>query len=75
MNNFLLLADWSGQELRVLADYSSEEELIRAFELGLDVHKLAAHAALGEMPTNKAETMAEKQKQEVESKRWRNKRQ
>ena len=62
MNNFLFLADWSGQELRVLADYSSEEGLIRAFELGLDVHKLAAHAALGEAPTD-----------EVEAKWWRNK--
>jgi len=51
---FLLLADWSQIELRILAQYSGEAEWLRAFELGLDVHALAAYGAYGGRPTDLA---------------------
>ena len=53
---FLLLADWSQIELRILAQYSQEPEWLRAFELGLDVHALAAYGAYGSRPLD--ETLA-----------------
>ena len=49
---FLLLADWSQIELRILAQYSKEPEWLRAFELGLDVHALAAYGAYGGRPSD-----------------------
>ncbi len=47
---FLLLADWSQVELRVMADYAREMEWINAFKLGLDIHALAALGAYGALP-------------------------
>lgn len=47
---FLLMADWAQIELRIFADYARERDLLAAFELGLDVHRLVALAALGELP-------------------------
>lgn len=53
--NFLLCADWEQIELLMMAEYADEEEIIRAFELGIDIHKLTAYAAFGELPTDPIE--------------------
>ena len=45
-----LVADYQGIEMRVLADYANERAMIRAFELGLDVHKLNMLAVFGKLP-------------------------
>ncbi|KKK48991.1 hypothetical protein LCGC14_3139570, partial [marine sediment metagenome] len=57
----LLLADWSQIELRIFAYYAQEEIMKRAFEYGIDIHKVTAYAALGPKPTDPAA-----------AKRWRN---
>ena len=49
---FLIFPDWSQIELRIFADYAQEEELLRTFDLGLDVHKMTALAAFGQLPTD-----------------------
>lgn len=52
-NTFLLFIDWSQIELRIFADYAGEADLIKTFELGLDVHAISAQAAFGDMPKDK----------------------
>lgn len=42
IDHLFAIADYSQQELRILAEFSRDPELIRAFEQGIDVH---AHAA------------------------------
>ena len=54
--HFLLMADWSQVELRVLADYAGDQTMIEAFRLGLDIHALAATAAYGPLPAGSDET-------------------
>lgn len=49
---FLLMADWSQVELRVLADYANEPVLLNAFQHGLDIHSVTARAAGGTRPSN-----------------------
>jgi DNA polymerase-1 len=49
---FLGFTDWSQVELRIFADYAGETELIETFGYGLDVHRLTALAAFGELPTD-----------------------
>lgn len=51
--HFLLSADWSQIEIRVLADYAGERRMMEAFNLGLDVHAVAARAAYGPKPEGK----------------------
>ena len=46
----LLFFDWSQIELRLFANYSGETELLEAFDLGLDVHRVTALAAFGSLP-------------------------
>lgn len=41
-NNFILSADYSQVELRLLAHYSNDENLINAFLSNIDVHKVTA---------------------------------
>ncbi|HZD60632.1 MAG TPA: DNA polymerase I, partial [Anaerolineae bacterium] len=45
-----LAADYSQIELRLLAHYSSEEVLIRAFEEGIDIHEATATEVFGVFP-------------------------
>ncbi len=45
-----LVADYSQIELRITADYANERAMIRAFELGLDIHKLNTLAVFGRLP-------------------------
>ncbi|MEK0325301.1 MAG: DNA polymerase, partial [Nitrosopumilus sp.] len=47
---FLLMADWSQIELRLLADYADEPLWKKAFEYGIDIHKVSARAAFGKQP-------------------------
>ena len=47
---FLLMADWSQIELRILAEYADEEIWKRAVKYGVDLHKVAARASFGEEP-------------------------
>ena len=49
--NFLLGADYSQIELRILAHMSGDTELISAFNNGVDIHKLTASKVLG-IPEN-----------------------
>lgn len=41
-NNVLLSADYSQIELRIMAELSQDENMIEAFEKGLDIHKATA---------------------------------
>ncbi|KKM73687.1 hypothetical protein LCGC14_1407980, partial [marine sediment metagenome] len=50
---FLLSVDWQQVELRIFADYAEELELLRTFDLGLDVHRMTALAAFGSLPDPK----------------------
>lgn len=50
---FLLSVDWKQVELRIFADYAEEIELLRTFDLGLDVHRMTALAAFGSLPDPK----------------------
>ena len=50
---FLLSVDWQQVELRIFADYAEEIELLRTFDLGLDVHRMTALAAFGSLPDPK----------------------
>jgi DNA polymerase I-like protein with 3'-5' exonuclease and polymerase domains len=50
---FLLSVDWQQIEIRILADYAAEDELLRTFDLGLDIHRMTALAAFGELPDPK----------------------
>lgn len=50
---FLLSVDWQQIELRIFADYAKEDELLRTFGLGLDVHRMTALAAFGSLPDPK----------------------
>jgi DNA polymerase I-like protein with 3'-5' exonuclease and polymerase domains len=50
---FLLSIDWKQIELRIFADYAEEIELLRTFDLGLDVHRMTALAAFGSLPDPK----------------------
>jgi DNA polymerase-1 len=43
MKNVLIKADYSGQELRILAEISQDREMINAFNNGLDLHLLTAN--------------------------------
>ena len=47
---FFLMADWSQIELRLLADYADEQIWKKAFEYGIDIHKVSARAAFGKQP-------------------------
>lgn len=42
-----IVADYSQQEMRVLAEYSQDETLLRGFEEGLDIHTATAAAMYG----------------------------
>ena len=46
----LLSIDWKQVEMRVFADYAKEENFIKAFELGLDIHAITALSAIGTAP-------------------------
>jgi len=48
---FLLLVDQSQVELRIFADYADEQDQIKLFDLGLDIHAMVALSAFGSMPT------------------------
>ena len=41
-NNVILAADYSQVELRIMADFSQDKEMIKAFKEGQDIHKLTA---------------------------------
>jgi DNA polymerase-1 len=43
----ILIADWSQQELRVLANYCGDEEMIKAFREGRDIHTLVTALCQG----------------------------
>ena len=51
--HFLLSVDWQQIELRIFADFAGEDELLKAFDLGLDVHRFTAIAAFGSLPDPK----------------------
>jgi DNA polymerase-1 len=46
----LVIADYSQIELRILADFSADENFIRAFESGADFHSTAAAQVFGVKP-------------------------
>jgi DNA polymerase I len=46
----LLVADYSQVELRILAHIAGEEELIRAFQAGEDIHRATAALVFGSAP-------------------------
>ncbi len=48
--NFLISADYSQIELRLLAHMSDDENLIRAFQEGLDIHANTAREIMGYAP-------------------------
>ena len=48
--HLLLVADYSQVELRILAHIAQEQELIRAFTAGEDIHRATASAVLGVAP-------------------------
>ncbi len=56
---FLLICDWSQIELRILADYANALMMLRAFELGIDIHKLTAQAAYGALPKDAPKSLYE----------------
>ena len=41
-NNIILAADYSQVELRIMADFSQDKEMIKAFKEGQDIHQLTA---------------------------------
>ena len=41
-NNIILAADYSQVELRIMADFSKDKEMIKAFKEGQDIHQLTA---------------------------------
>lgn len=47
MGNVFVRADWSGQELRVLAEISQDENMINAFHNNMDLHLLTANSIFG----------------------------
>ncbi len=56
-NSYLLSADYSQIELRILAHLSNDENLIDAFEKGLDIHKYTASLIFGLSEENINEEM------------------
>jgi DNA polymerase-1 len=48
-----LLADYSQIEMRVLAHYSRDENMVKAFMTGLDLHKITAQNMFGTEDVNK----------------------
>lgn len=61
---FLLFADWAQVEPRIFADYSKEDGLLKAFELGVDTHALTAISAYGALPENRESDEYIKMRQE-----------
>ena len=47
---FLLSVDWSQIEMLIFAAFAGEEDLLKTFDLGLDIHKMTALAAFGSLP-------------------------
>lgn len=54
-NNMLISADYSQIELRILAHFSSDENLIAAFQNNIDIHSLTASKIFG-VPQNDVST-------------------
>lgn len=54
-NNMLISADYSQIELRILAHFSSDENLIAAFQNNIDIHSLTASKIFG-VPQNDIST-------------------
>ena len=52
-DSILISVDWQNVELRIFADYAGEKEMMEAFRLGLDIHRLTARAAFGIIPDEK----------------------
>jgi DNA polymerase I-like protein with 3'-5' exonuclease and polymerase domains len=48
----LVIADYSQIELRILADFSNDENFIKAFESGADFHSITASQVFGVSPEN-----------------------
>ncbi len=48
--DMLLVADYSQIELRILAHFSEDENLIQAFEQGMDIHQVTACEVFGVSP-------------------------
>jgi len=64
-NDFLVEVDFSQLELRVLAMYSKDEELVRAFNEGKDIHEETRQAVFGDAT---GLSKAKKTKQRVDAK-------
>lgn len=57
---FLLMADWDQAELRIMANYARERKMLKAFELGLDVHMLTAHSIFNGLSVDEHERLKQR---------------
>lgn len=49
-DTFFFIPDYSQVELRIFADYADEQDQIKLFALGLDIHAMVALSAFGDLP-------------------------
>ncbi len=62
-NNIILAADYSQIELRIMADFSQDKEMIKAFKEGQDIHKLTASKVFNVSLSSVDDTMRRKAKE------------
>ena len=62
-NNIILAADYSQVELRIMADFSQDKEMIKAFKEGQDIHQLTASKVFNVSLSSVDDTMRRKAKE------------
>ena len=62
-NNIILAADYSQIELRIMADFSQDKEMIKAFKEGQDIHQLTASKVFNVSLSSVDDTMRRKAKE------------
>jgi DNA polymerase-1 len=62
-NNVILAADYSQVELRIMADFSQDKEMIKAFKEGQDIHQLTASKVFNVSLSSVDDTMRRKAKE------------
>ena len=62
-NNVIVAADYSQVELRIMADFSQDKEMIKAFKEGQDIHQLTASKVFNVSLSSVDDTMRRKAKE------------